>query len=94
MYELWRPTSRHLTPIIVSITHLLARKNCTYDETDWIIEQLQHWIKDTREQREYATCIDHHNDKKTASMDNVVITPMGYVDENLNPILDDGTPFI
>lgn len=94
MYELWRPTSRHLTPIIVSITHLLARKNCTYDETDWIIEQLQHWIKDARERREYATCIDYHNNHKTASMDNVVITPIGHVDDNLNPILKDGTPYV
>lgn len=34
MYEPWRPTARHLNPIIVSITHLLARKECTYDEVD------------------------------------------------------------
>lgn len=94
MYEPWRPTSRHLNPIIISMSHLLAKNNCTYDEADWIIEQLQHWIKDTREQREYATCIDYHNGHKTANMDNVVITPLGCVDDNLNPILKDGTPFV
>lgn len=94
MYEPWYSTARHLNPIIVSITHLLARNECTYDEVDWILEQLQHWIKETREQNEYATCKDYIIKNKTDCMDNVVITPMGFVDENLNPILKDGTPFI
>lgn len=94
MYEPWRSTNRHLTPIIVSITHLLARNKCTYDEVDWILEQLQYWIKHQREQNEYATYLDYQNDNKTDCMDNVVITPMGFVDENLNPILKDGTPYL
>lgn len=94
MYEPWRPTARHLNPIIVSITHLLARKECTYDEVDWILEQLQHWIKHQREQNEYATYLDYQNRNKTSCMDNVIITPMGFVDENLNPILRDGKPFV
>lgn len=94
MYEPWRYTSRHLNPIIISVTHLLARNKCTYDETDWILEQLQHWTKDGRKQKEYATYLDLQNGNKTSCADNVVITPMGFVDENLNPILKDGTPFV
>lgn len=94
MYEPWRSTARHLNPIIVSVTHLLARNKCTYDEVDWILEQLQHWIKEKREQNEYETYKDYLEQNKTDCMDNVVITPMGLVDENLNPILKDGTPFV
>lgn len=94
MYEPCLPTARHLNPIIVTITHLLAKNKCTYDEVDWILEQLQHWIKETRKQNEYATYKDYVAKNKTACMDDVVITPMGFVDENLNPILNDGTPFI
>lgn len=75
MYEPWHSTARHLNPIIVSITHLLARNKCTYDEVDQILEQLQHWIKETREQKEYATCKDYVSKNKTDCMDNVVITP-------------------
>lgn len=94
MYEPWRSTSRHLNPIIVSMTHLLKRNKCTYDEVDWILEELQHWIKEQRKCNEYNTYRDYLNNNKTSCMDNVVITPMGYVDDNLNPILKDGTPFI
>lgn len=94
MYEPWRPTARHLNPIIITITHLLAKNKCTYDKVDWILEQLQHWAKENREQREYATCKDYVAENKTACMDDVVITPMGFVNENLNLILKDGTTFI
>ncbi len=94
MHEPWKSTSRHLNPIIVSVTHLLARNNCTYNEVDWILEQLQYWIKHRREQNEYVTYLDYQNDNKTECMDDVVITPMDFVDKNLNPILKDGSPFI
>lgn len=95
MYEPWRrPTARHLNPIIVFVTLLFTRKKCTYDEVDWILEQLKHWIKHPREQNEYATCKDYVAKNKTDCMDNVVITPMGFVDENLNPILRDDLTLI
>lgn len=78
MYEPWYSIAKHLNPIIVFITHLLARNKCTYDEVDWILEQLQHWIKETCEQNEYATCKDYIIKTKTDCMDNAVITPMGF----------------
>ncbi len=76
------------------VTYLLKRNKCTYDEVDWILEQLQYWIKERRECNEYATYSDYLSGNKTSCMDNIVITPMGCVDDNLNPILKDGTPFI
>lgn len=76
------------------MTHFLAKKKCTYDEVDLILESLQHWIKHLRNKNEYATYLDYQNDNKTSCIDNVIITPMGFVDNDLNPILKDGTPFV
>lgn len=85
---------KYLNLTIVSVTHLLAKNKCTYDEVDWILEQLQHWIKESREQNEYATCRNYAIKNKTANVNNVVITPMRFVNKNLNLILKDGTPFV
>lgn len=87
MYDPMSPFSKNIMPTMVSISHLLARNQCTYDETDRILDLLQEWIKERRECNEYETCRDYALGNKSACMDNVVITPFGHVDENLNAIL-------
>lgn len=89
MYDVTKLTPSSVTKVtncVISITHLLARNQCTYNEAEQLIELLKTEIDYSRERREYATYADYFAGKKTACMDNVVIAPIGRVDENLNPI--------
>lgn len=81
MYNVKSIFTRPLTPILSSVTQLLAQNNCTYDEADHIIFLLQDWIKEARLNREYDTIHDYQTGNKTACMNNAVITPMGIIDE-------------
>lgn len=64
----------------VSITGLLAEKDCTYNEADKIIELLQSWIKQSRENAEYDTVADYIKDNKTNCVDNDVVKPLNHVE--------------
>lgn len=64
----------------VSITRLLAEKDCTYNETDKIIELLQSWIKQSREETEYDTVANYIKGNKTKCVDNNVIKPLNHVE--------------
>lgn len=92
MYDPCDFKTRNLAPVIVSVTHLLEKNNCTYDEADWIVAQLKHWLYDSRQETEYATTHDYFCDNKTTCADDIVVKPMGYVDSNLNAVYKDGTP--
>lgn len=62
---------------VISITQLLSKRNCTYNETDEIIRLLHSWIKQSREENEYKTISDYMRNNKTRNVDNEIITPMG-----------------
>lgn len=64
----------------VSITQMLADQNCTYNESDTIIELLQSWIKQSRENHEYETIADYNNGNKTRCVDNEIIQPLNHVE--------------
>lgn len=64
----------------ISITRLLAETNCTYNEADTIIDLLQEWIKQSRENAEYDTVADCVKDNKTKCVDNEVVRPLNYVE--------------
>lgn len=64
----------------VSITQMLAEKNCTYNEVDKIIELLQEWIKQSRENNEYETTAGFINDNKTRHVDDEIIQPLNHVE--------------
>lgn len=64
----------------VSITRLLADKDCTYNEADKIIELLQSRINQSREEAEYDTVADYIKRNKTKRVDNDVVKPLNHVE--------------
>lgn len=66
--------------LTVEISHLLHKYNCTYNEIDKIVELLQSWIKQSREENEYDTIDDYINGNKTRSVDNDIVQPMNHVE--------------
>lgn len=64
----------------VSITQFLADQNCTYDEVDKIVELLQSWIKQARENNEYKTIANYISGNKLKSVNNDVIQPLNHVE--------------
>lgn len=66
--------------ISISITQFFKNNNCTYDETETIIETLQDWIKQLRENNEYNTVSDYVHKHKSKCVDNIVIEPLNHVE--------------
>ena len=64
----------------ISITQLLANENCTYNEADKIIETLQDWIKQSRQDNEHDTVTDFISGSKTRCVDDVVVKPLNHVE--------------
>ena len=64
----------------ISITQLLANENCTYNEADKIIETLQDWIKQSRQDNEYDIVTDFIRGKKTKCVDDDVVKPLNHAE--------------
>lgn len=64
----------------ISITQLLANESCTYNEVDKIIETLQDWIKQSRQDNEYDTVNDFVNGNKTRCVDDDLVKPLNHVE--------------
>lgn len=63
----------------INITRLLAEKQCTYSETENIIEALASWIKQSRKNNEYESIKDWVIDNKKTSVDNDIVVPLNNV---------------
>lgn len=73
------PNSKKLY-LVVEISQLLHKYNCTFNEADEILSLIADEIKQQRENNEYATTSDFTNGIKTRSVDNEIITPLNHVE--------------
>lgn len=64
----------------VEISQLLHQHNCTYTETQEILQLLDDWIKQQRENMEYDTIDDLIFENKSRNIDDLIISPMNHVE--------------
>lgn len=65
--------------VLVSLTEVLADNECTYNQTDEIVELMRGWLKQSREDIEYDTVHDYMKQVKSRSADNLTIRPLNHV---------------
>lgn len=73
------PNSKKLY-LVVEISQLLNRYDCTYNEADEILSLITDEIKQQRENKEYDTVSDYCNNNKTRCVNNDVIQPLNHVE--------------
>lgn len=62
--------------VIIQITQLLSQNQCTYDDTEEILQCLLGHYKTVREQKEYATVQDFISNKKSIDIGNKVVSAL------------------
>ena len=68
--------------LAVEITQLLYKNECTYNETDEILQLVTDEIKQQREDKEYNTVDDFLKGIKTCCADHKVIEPLNHINPN------------
>lgn len=66
--------------LAVEISQLLYKYNCTYNETDEILQLITDEIKQQRENKEYDTVYDYFKKMKTCCVDHEIITPLKHIE--------------
>lgn len=69
--------------MVIEITQLLAKNNCTYAEVDRILDILQEEFKEQRFDLEYDSLDDYFNEHKCHDADNMTVKALNHVDELL-----------
>lgn len=62
--------------VIIKITQLLAQNQCTYNDTEEILQCLLGHYKEVREQKEYATFKDFIHNTKTSDIGNDIVSAL------------------
>lgn len=65
--------------LMVEVSHLLRRYECTYNECDKLLREFTNWLEQSREEKEYKTIDDLLMGVKTKHVDNDVIPVMNHV---------------
>ena len=73
------PNSKKLY-LVVEISQLLNRYDCTYNEAEEILSLMTAEIKQQRENKEYETISDFINSNKTRCVDDEIIKPLNHVE--------------
>ena len=73
------PNSKKLY-LVVEISRLLNKYNCTFNEAEEILSLITDEIKQQRENKEYATVSDYYNGNKTRCVDDEIIQRMNHVE--------------
>ena len=73
------PNSKKLY-LVVEISQLLNRYDCTYNEADEIFSLIADEIKQQRENKEYATVSDYYSGNKTRCVDDEIVQPLNHVE--------------
>lgn len=73
------PNSKKLY-LIVEISQLLYKYDCTFNEAEEILSLITGEIKQQRENKEYATVSDYYNGNKTKCADNDIIQPLNHIE--------------
>ena len=72
--------SKKILSVAVDISQLLCNNQCTYDETEEILQLLQSEIKHQRENYEYDTAKDFFNGDKTNCANDIIIKSLRHID--------------
>lgn len=73
------PNSKKLY-LVVEISQLLSKYNCTFSEAESILSLSLSEIRQQRENLEYNTTLDYINGNKTKNVDNEEIKPSQHIE--------------